>query len=209
MKRETVKAILSRPSAGGDVTLMGWARAVRPQKHICFLQVNDGSCLADFQVVVQPDNPDFERLCKLGQGAGVKVTGELVPSSGSGQKYEVIAKEVHVFGEADPGTYPLQKKRHSMEFLREEIAHLRPRTRTFGAVFRVRNVLAKAIHEYFQSHGFVWAHTPIITASDCEGAGQMFRVSTLDAANPPRKDDGSVDFGEDFFAKQAYLTVSG
>ena len=209
MKRETVKAILAREAAGGEVTLMGWARAVRPQKHICFLQVNDGSCLADFQVVVQPEHPDFERLCRLGQGAGLKVTGELVPSAGSGQKYEVMAREVLVFGDADPATYPLQKKRHSMEFLREEIGHLRPRTRTFGAVFRVRNVLARAIHDYFQSRGFVWAHTPIITASDCEGAGQMFRVSTLDAANPPRCEDGSVDFSQDFFARQAYLTVSG
>jgi asparaginyl-tRNA synthetase len=209
MERETIKAILAREAAGGEVTLMGWARTVRPQKNICFLQINDGSCMADFQVVVQPEHPDFERLSKLGQGAGLKVTGELVPSAGSGQKYEVIAKDVHVFGEADPATYPLQKKRHSMEFLREEIGHLRPRTRTFGAVFRVRNVLARAIHDYFQSRGFIWAHTPIITASDCEGAGQMFRVSTLDAANPPRLEDGAVDFGQDFFGRQAYLTVSG
>ncbi len=239
MKRDTVKAILNRVTAGGEVTLMGWARAVRPQKHICFLQVNDGSCLTDFQVVVQPEHPDFERLCKLSQGAGLKVVGELVPSTGSGQKYEVIAREITVFGEADPGTYPLQKKRHSMEYLREEIAHLRPRTRTFGAVLRVRNVLARAIHmasghdlttfvpvncaaipetlleselfghDYFQSRGFVWAHTPIITASDAEGAGQMFRVTTLDPAKPPLLPDGSVDYSQDFFGKQAFLTVSG
>ncbi len=209
MKRDTVKAILNRETAGGEVILMGWARAVRPQKHICFLQVNDGSCLADFQVVVQPEHPDFERLCKLSQGAGLRVVGELVPSTGSGQKYEVIAREVTVFGEADPATYPLQKKRHSLEYLREEIAHLRPRTRTFGAVLRVRNVLARAIHDYFQNRGFVWAHTPIITASDCEGAGQMFRVTTLDPAKPPLLSDGSVDYSQDFFGKQAFLTVSG
>ena len=209
MKRDTVKAILTRETAGGEVTIMGWARAVRPQKHICFLQVNDGSCLTDFQIVVQPEHPDFERLCKLGQGAGLKVVGELVPSTGSGQSYEVIAREVTIFGEADPATYPLQKKRHSMEFLREEIAHLRPRTRTFGAVLRVRNVLARAIHNYFQDRGFIWAHTPIITASDCEGAGEMFRVTTLDPAKPPRLPDGNVDYSQDFFAKQAFLTVSG
>ena len=209
MKRDTIKAILERPAAGGDVTLMGWARTVRPQKQVLFIQVNDGSCLADLQVVVPPTHPDFERLGRLSQGSGLAVTGELVPSAGSGQKYEVVAREVRIFGEADPATYPLQKKRHSLEYLREEIAHLRPRTRTFGAVLRVRNVLARAIHEFFQSRGFVWAHTPIITASDCEGAGQMFRVTTLDPTQPPRLPDGSVDFSQDFFAKQAYLTVSG
>ena len=209
MKRDTIKAILERPSAGGEITLMGWARTVRPQKQVLFIQVNDGSCLADFQVVVPPTHPDFERLGRLNQGSGLAVTGELVPSAGSGQKYEVVAREVRIFGEADPATYPLQKKRHSLEYLREEIAHLRPRTRTFGAVLRVRNVLARAIHDFFQSRGFVWAHTPIITASDCEGAGQMFRVTTLDPAQPPRLPDGSVDFSQDFFAKQAYLTVSG
>jgi len=209
MKRDTIKALLARPTAGGDVTLMGWARTVRPQKQVLFIQVNDGSCLADLQVVVPPTHPDFERLGRLSQGSGLAVTGELVPSAGSGQKYEVVAREVRIFGEADPATYPLQKKRHSLEYLREEIAHLRPRTRTFGAVLRVRNVLARAIHEFFQSRGFVWAHTPIITASDCEGAGQMFRVTTLDPTQPPRLPDGSVDFSQDFFAKQAYLTVSG
>ena len=209
MKRDTIKALLARPAAGGDVILMGWARTVRSQKQVLFIQINDGSCLADFQVVVPPQHPDFERLSRLNQGSGLAVTGELVPSAGSGQKYEVVAREIQIFGEADPATYPLQKKRHSLEYLREEIAHLRPRTRTFGAVLRVRNVLARAIHDFYQSRGFVWAHTPIITASDCEGAGQMFRVTTLDPAKPPRLPDGSVDYSQDFFAKQAYLTVSG
>ncbi len=209
MKRDTIKAILARPGAGGDVTLMGWARTVRSQKQVLFIQMNDGSCLADFQVVVPPQHPDFERLSHLNQGSGLAVKGELVPSAGSGQKFEVVAREVQVFGEADPASYPLQKKRHSLEYLREEIAHLRPRTRTFGAVLRVRNVLARAIHDFFQQRGFIWAHTPIITASDCEGAGQMFRVTTLDPAKPPRLPDGGVDYGQDFFAKQAYLTVSG
>jgi len=209
MKRDTIKAILARPAAGGEITLMGWARAVRAQKQVLFIQVNDGSCLADFQVVVPLTHPDFERLSRLSQGSGLAVTGELVPSAGSGQKYEMTAGEVRIFGEADPSTYPLQKKRHSLEFLREEIAHLRPRTRTFGAVLRVRNVLARAIHDFFQSRGFLWAHTPIITASDCEGAGQMFRVTTLDLDRLPRNEQGAIDFDQDFFAKQAYLTVSG
>jgi len=209
MKRDLIKAILSRETAGGEVTLMGWARTVRPQKHVLFIQMNDGTSQADFQVVVQPEHPDFERLSKLSQGSSLKVVGELVPSAGSGQKFEVNAREVVVYGEADPTTYPLQKKRHSLEYLREDIAHLRPRTRTFGAVLRVRNVLARAIHEFFQSRDFIWAHTPIITASDCEGAGQMFRVTTLDPACPPRTETGAVDYDKDFFGKQAYLTVSG
>lgn len=209
MKRDSIKAILSRNEAGGEVIVMGWARTVRAQKQVLFIQINDGSCLADFQVVVPQEHPDFDRLTRLSQGSGLKVAGKLVPSSGSGQKYEMLATEVMIFGEADPNTYPLQKKRHSFEYLRESIAHLRPRTRTFGAVLRVRNVLSRAIHDFFQARGFIWAHTPIITASDCEGAGQMFRVTTLDPANPPRLPDGSVDYSQDFFAKQAFLTVSG
>ncbi len=209
MKRDTIKAILARPAAGGDVTLMGWARTVRSQKQVLFIQMNDGSCLADLQVVVPPAHPDFEGLSRLNQGSGLAVSGELVPSAGSRQKYEVVAREVQVFGQADPATYPLQKKRHSLEYLREEIAHLRPRSRTFGAVLRVRNVLARAIHDFFQSRDFIWAHTPIITASDCEGAGQMFRVTTLDLEKLPRTEAGTVDFAQDFFAKQAFLTVSG
>jgi asparaginyl-tRNA synthetase len=209
MQRDLIKAILARETPGGSVTLLGWARAVRPQKHICFIQVNDGSCLADFQVVIPPDHPDFERLCRLGQGAGLRVVGELVPSTGSGQKFEVMAREVQIYGEADPATYPLQKKRHSFEYLRESLAHLRPRTRTFGAVLRVRNVLSRAIHDFFQARGFIWAHTPIVTASDAEGAGQMFRVTTLDPASPPRTEEGQVDYSQDFFGKGSYLTVSG
>jgi len=209
MKRDTIKSLLARPAAGGEVTVMGWARAVRAQKQVLFLQVNEGSCLANLQVVVPAGHPDFERLGRLSQGAGLKVAGELAPSAGSGQAYELMARDVVIYGEADPTTYPLQKKHHSFEFLRENIAHLRPRTRTFGAVLRVRNVLARAIHDFYQGRGFVWAHTPIITASDCEGAGQMFRVSTLDPLHPPCLPDGAVDYGQDFFAKPAYLTVSG
>jgi asparaginyl-tRNA synthetase len=209
MKRDSVKSILARDAAGGEVTVMGWARAVRAQKQVVFIQMNDGSCLANLQLVVHPDHPDFERLGRLTQGSGLKAVGTLEPSTGSGQRFEVVVKEATVYGEADPVTYPLQKKRHSLEFLRESVAHLRPRTRTFGAVMRVRNTLARAIHGFFQDRGFIWAHTPIITASDCEGAGQMFRVSTLDPAHPPCLPDGSVDYAQDFFAKPAYLTVSG
>jgi asparaginyl-tRNA synthetase len=209
MKRDTIKSILARPAAGGEVTVMGWARAVRAQKAVIFIQVNDGSCLANLQVVVPAAHPDFERLSRLSQGAGLKAVGELAASAGSGQAYELVARELVIYGEADPGSYPLQKKQHSFEFLRESVAHLRPRTRTFGAVLRVRNVLARAIHDFYQGRGFIWAHTPIITASDCEGAGQMFRVSTLDPLHPPCLPDGAVDFGQDFFAKPAYLTVSG
>jgi asparaginyl-tRNA synthetase len=191
------------------VTVRGWARAVRAQKQVIFIQVNDGSCLANLQLVVRPDHPDFARLAHLSQGAGLMVTGELTPSTGSGQAFEVVLREVAVYGEADPSSYPLQKKHHSFEYLRESLTHLRPRTRTFGAVLRVRNTLARAIHEFFQTRGFVWAHTPIITGSDCEGAGQMFRVTTLDPANPPRTPEGTVDYCQDFFAKPSYLTVSG
>ena len=209
IKRDTIKTLLARPKAGGEVTVMGWARAVRAQKQVLFIQVNDGSCLSNLQIVVPAGHPDFDKLSRLSQGAGLKAVGELAPSAGSGQAYEVVAREVVIYGEADPTAYPLQKKHHSFEFLRESIAHLRPRTRTFGAVLRVRNVLARAIHDFYQGRGFVWAHTPIITGSDCEGAGQMFRVSTLDPLHPPCLPDGTVDYAQDFFAKPSYLTVSG
>jgi asparaginyl-tRNA synthetase len=209
MQRDLIKTLLARTEPGGDVTLMGWSRAVRPQKHILFIQMNDGSSLADLQVVVPEDHPDFARVSGLGVGAGLRVVGTLQASAGQGQRFEVVAREITVYGDADPTTYPLQKKRHSFEYLRESLAHLRPRTRTFGAVFRVRNVLARAIHDFFQSRGFVWVHTPIITASDAEGAGQMFRVTTLDPGGPPRTDLGAVDYGQDFFARPTFLTVSG
>jgi asparaginyl-tRNA synthetase len=209
LQRDTIKSILARTEAGGRITVTGWARAVRTQKQVVFIQVNDGSCLANLQLVVRPEHPQFERLGRLSQGTGLRAEGELAPSAGAGQALELVVDQVEVYGEADPAAYPLQKKHHSLEFLRESVAHLRPRTRTFGAVLRVRNALAQAIHGFFQERGFVWAHTPIITGSDCEGAGQMFRVSTLDPRNPPCLPDGQVDYGQDFFGRPTYLTVSG
>ena len=209
MNRDLIKEVLARPSAGGEVTVMGWARTVRPQKQIIFVQVNDGTCLSDLQVVIPETHPDFAALTALEGGSALTVRGDLAESAGKGQRFEVIAREVTLHGGADGATYPMQKKRASFEFLREEVAHLRPRARTFGAVFRVRNVLARAIHDFFQQRGFLWIHTPIITASDAEGAGQLFRVTTLDPSAPPRKPDGSVDYDQDFFAKATFLTVSG
>jgi asparaginyl-tRNA synthetase len=209
MARDMIRDILARQQAGGQVTVQGWARTVRAQKHVLFLQLNDGSCLPDLQVVVAEDHPDFAALGAVGPGAALAVTGALVESAGQGQRFEVNAAEVTVHGDADPTTYPLQKKRVSFEVLREKLAHLRPRAKTFGAVFRVRNVMSRTIHDFFQQRGFLWVHTPIITASDAEGAGEMFRVTTLDPATPPRTAAGAVDYGQDFFARPTFLTVSG
>jgi len=209
MNRDWIKDLLRREEPGDAVFVQGWVRTARAQKKVAFLQVNDGSCLADLQVVVGAEHPQFEAVCGIGAGASVEVSGTLVASGGRGQRYEVQADDVREVGPADPATYPLQKKRHSFEFLREKLAHMRPRARTFGAVFRVRNVLARSIHDFFQSRGFLWAHTPIITGSDAEGAGQMFRVTTLDPGDPPRDDRGAVDYGADFFGRPTFLTVSG
>lgn len=187
--------------------MQGWVRTRRDSKAFSFLEVNDGSSLKSIQAVVDADCPAFERIHEFATGASVDVTGELVPSQGKGQAWEIRVRELVLVGGSDE-SYPLQKKRHSPEYLRE-IAHLRPRSNLFGAVFRVRSRLAYAIHTFFQERGFLYVHTPIITASDCEGAGELFRVSTLDVANPPRTEDGEVDFSEDFFGKETYLTVSG
>lgn len=209
MERHWIRDLLRRDEPGETVFVQGWVRAARAQKKVAFLQVNDGSCLADLQVVVGAEHPEFERTRAIGVGASVEVTGTLVASGGKGQRFEIRADEVREVGGADPASYPLQKKHHSFEYLREKLAHLRPRARTFGAVFRVRNVLSRSIHDFFQSRGFLWAHTPIITASDAEGAGQMFRVTTLDPGDPPRTEAGAVDHGEDFFGRPTFLTVSG
>jgi asparaginyl-tRNA synthetase len=183
------------------VTIQGWIRTKRESKGFTFIEVNDGSSLANLQGILTADLPNYEVLLpKLGTGASVQVSGVLVTSPGKGQNLELQADSVEVYGEC-PDTYPLQKKRHSFEFLRT-IAHLRSRTNTLGAVMRVRNACSHAIHQFFQEKGFMWVHTPIITASDCEGAGELFTVTSLDLGK-------TVDFKEDFFGKRAYLTVSG
>lgn len=191
------------------VTIQGWVRTKRDLKGFAFIEVNDGSSLANLQVVLNQDLLEYEVILKqLNTGASLQVTGVLVPSQGKGQRIELQAQTVKVHGEADPETYPLQKKRHSFEFLRT-IGHLRSRTNSFGAVFRVRNACAYAIHQFFQERGFLWVHTPIITRSDCEGAGELFTVTSLDLKQVPRTETQDVDYTKDFFGGNAYLTVSG
>ncbi|MGF1542064.1 MAG: asparagine--tRNA ligase [Pleurocapsa sp.] len=192
-----------------SVTVQGWVRTKRELKGFSFVEINDGSSLSGLQVVLEENIADYAEILKrLSTGASVEVTGILVESPGKGQKIELKADSVVVYGEADPDTYPLQKKRHSFEFLRT-ISHLRSRTNTLGAVFRVRNACATAIHQFFQDRGFLWIHSPIITASDCEGAGELFTVTSLDLNNLPKTDKGEIDYTQDFFGKPAYLTVSG
>lgn len=192
---------------GRSVTARGWVKTRRDSKGVHFLQISDGSCFRDLQVVV-PSERTFPDLEAATTGACVEIAGDLVASPAKGQRVELRADALRVLGPADPVTYPLQKKGHSFEFLRE-IAHLRPRSNTFGAVFRVRNALSFAIHRFFQERGFLYVHTPIVTASDCEGAGAMFGVTTLDLLNVPRTAQGGVEYQEDFFGRPAYLTVSG
>ena len=207
MQRSKIKDLLSRDSAGGEVQIQGWVKTRRSSKSVAFLQVSDGSTLADLQVVADQNLPNFSLVDSLNTGCSVTVYGTLAESPGKGQKYEIQATSIDLVGAADPETYPLQKKRHTPEFLRE-IAHLRPRTNTFGAMARVRNSLSMAIHTFFQNRGYLFIQTPMITASDAEGAGAMFRVTTLDLENLPVK-DGKVDHEADFFGKPAFLTVSG
>jgi asparaginyl-tRNA synthetase len=203
-----VRALLARERSGGEATVQGWLRTVRHGKEVSFLEVSDGSCFAGLQVVASPQLAGYESVVRaLRTGSAVRATGELVDSPGSGQRYELRAREVELVGPVGDD-YPLQKKRHSFEFLREQ-AHLRPRTNTLGAVLRVRNAAAFAVHEFFQQRSFVWLHTPIITASDAEGAGALFRVTTLDPGNAPRTQQGAVDYAQDFFGRQTFLTVSG
>ena len=202
-----IKEILQE-APGGEVLVKGWVRTKRGNKNVAFIALNDGSTINNLQVVCDPTAFDEELLKKVTTGACLAVTGKLVESVGSGQAVEVQAGTIEVLGTADPEVYPLQKKGHSMEFLRE-IAHLRPRTNTFGAVLRIRHAMAFAIHKYFNDRGFFYLHTPIITASDCEGAGEMFQVTTLDPENPPRGEDGKIDYSQDFFGRHTSLTVSG
>ena len=191
----------------GSLKVAGWVRTVRDSKTFGFIELNDGTFFKSLQIVFEDSLDNFKEIAKLGVGSAIIVEGNLVLTPNQKQPFEVKATNIEVEGES-PAEYPLQKKRHSFEFLRQ-IAHLRPRTNTFGAVFRVRSLAAYAIHKFFQDRHFVYAHTPLITASDCEGAGEMFRVTTLDPANPPRNEQGEVDFKEDFFGKMANLTVSG
>ncbi len=192
-----------------SVTIQGWVRTKREQKEFCFVEINDGSSMVGLQAILNPTLPDYaEVVKKLSTGASVTIAGVLAASPGKGQRIELKAETVTVYGEADPETYPLQKKRHSFEFLRE-IAHLRSRTNTIGAVFRVRNACANAVHQFFQERGFLWVHTPIISANDCEGAGELFTVTTLDLKNVPKTKEQEIDYSQDFFGRRAFLTVSG
>lgn len=194
---------------GEEITIKGWVRTVREQKKFTFIEVNDGSTLTNLQVIVDESYPDYSALVsKVATGFSVSIKGKIVESPGTKQAVEMHATEVTIIGECDSEAYPLQKKKHSFEFLRT-IAHLRPRTNTIGAVARVRNSIAFATHKFFKEHDFLYVHTPIITASDCEGAGEMFRVTTLDLNNVPKNKDGDVDFEKDFFSEPTFLTVSG
>ncbi|MFK0731612.1 MAG: asparagine--tRNA ligase [Gloeotrichia echinulata GP01] len=209
MVNRRIAEILRSGQPDESLLVQGWVRTKRESKGFAFIELNDGSSLANLQVVINQDLPDYEALLKqINTGASVEVTGVLVASLGKGQRIELKADSLKVYGEADPDTYPLQKKRHSFEFLRT-IGHLRSRTNSFGAVFRVRNACSTAIHQFFQQRGFLWVHTPIITASDCEGAGELFSVSSLNFQNIPLTQNQAVDYSQDFFAKPTYLTVSG
>ncbi len=208
MKSQRIAEILKSGVVGSDITVKGWVRTKRGNKNVAFIALNDGSCVANIQIVVDLASFDEEKLKLVTTGACLRVDGKLVESPASGQGVEVQAADIEIYGTADPETYPLQKKGHSLEFLRD-IAYLRPRTNTFGAVLRIRHAMAFAIHKYFNDNGFYYLHTPLITGSDCEGAGAMFNVTTLDIANPPRTEDGKVDYTQDFFGKPCNLTVSG
>jgi asparaginyl-tRNA synthetase len=214
MSREAkriVEVLRGGVDVGSEVVIEGWVRTRRDSKAgLSFVNVHDGSCFDPIQVVAQSALPEYEGVVlALGAGCSVRVRGTVVASQGKGQSVEIAATNVELVGDVEsPDTYPMQPKRHSMEYLRE-VAHLRARTNVIGAVTRVRHSLSQAVHRFFHEHGFYWIHTPIITASDAEGAGQMFRVSTLDLANLPRTKDGAIDFDQDFFGKEAFLTVSG
>ncbi len=210
-KRIKIIDLLKTPEKtgiGNSATIKGWVRTKRGNKNVAFIALNDGSTIHSIQVVVDLANFDEEMLKQVNTGACLSVSGSLVESPGSGQSVEIHATHIEVYGSADPDIYPLQKKGHTLEFLRE-IAHLRPRTNTFGAIFRLRHNMAYAIHKYFNDKGFYYVHTPIITGSDAEGAGAMFKVTTLDLNNLPKTETGEIDHTQDFFGKSTNLTVSG
>ncbi len=208
MRSPRIAELLSSKTTDTEVVVKGWVRTKRGNKNVAFIALNDGSCQNNIQVVVDLSKIAEEELKGVTTGACIRVDGTLVASMGAGQGVEVQASKIEIYGTADPETYPLQKKGHSLEFLRD-IAYLRPRTNTFGAVLRIRHAMAFAIHQYFNERKFFYLHTPLITGSDCEGAGQMFNVTTLDIANPPRTEEGGVDYTQDFFGKACNLTVSG
>ena len=209
MMTQRIGEVLKNGQPDESATIQGWVRTKRELKEFAFIEVNDGSSMANLQVILNADVPSYEELLKkLNTGASVEVSGVLVASPAKGQRIELKASSAKVYGEADPETYPLQKKRHSFEFLRT-IGHLRSRTNTISAVMRVRNACASAIHQFFQEKGFLWVHTPIITASDCEGAGELFTVTSLNLQELPHTEKKEIDFEQDFFGRRAYLTVSG
>lgn len=208
MKRSTVKELLASTDVNRDVRLKGWVRTRRGNKQVAFIAINDGTIIHSIQVVADLDAFPEETMKRVTTGASINVKGKLVESLGRGQSVEIQASELEILGDCDPETYPLQKKGHSFEFLREN-AHLRFRTNTFGAVFRIRHALAFAIHKYYNDKGFFYLHTPIITASDAEGAGAMFKVTTLDLDGAPKTEEGDIDFSQDFFGRPTNLTVSG
>ena len=209
MKRTKINSLLTKLDQElGEVLVKAWVRTKRANKNVVFIALNDGSCLKNIQVVADPEKFDEQLIKKIATGACVSVLGDLVESQGAGQSFEIVAKEIEVLGEASPEEYPLQPKKHSLEFLRD-IAHLRARTNTFSAVYRIRHAMIFAVHNFFNNKGFLNVHTPIITGSDAEGAGEMFRVTSFDMKNPPLTEEGEIDYSKDFFQKETNLTVSG
>ena len=203
----SVRDALIQTAPVEQMLVQGWVRTRRDSKDFSFIELNDGSSLRNLQIIARNSLPNYATVQRLMTGASIIVKGALVASQGKSQNWELVADELTIVGASDE-SYPLQKKGHTPEFLRE-IAHLRPRSNLFGCVFRVRSRLAFAVHQFFQERGFYYVHTPIITGSDCEGAGELFRVTSIDATNPPRKPDGSIDYTRDFFGRSTYLTVSG
>ena len=208
IERTVIVDALKRTDYGADVNIKGWVRTRRGNKNVNFVALNDGSTINNIQIVIDIEKFGDDFLKPITTGACISVNGKLVQSQGQGQSVEIQADEIQIYGTADPKTYPLQKKGHTLEFLRE-IAHLRPRTNTFGAIFRIRHNMAMAIHTYFHEHGYFYFHTPLITSSDCEGAGQMFHVTTQNLYDLKKDENGKIDYSNDFFGKQASLTVSG
>ena len=207
LKRTKIVKLLNSDSTVDEVLVKGWVKTRRDSKDFSFIEVNDGSCLKNIQIIAKDNLNNYDDVKKLTTGSSIAIKGALVESQGGNQKYEVVATNIEIYSIA-PESYPLQKKKHTDEYLRT-IAHLRPRSNKYGAAFRVRSELSFAIHKFFNERGFRYVHTPIITGSDCEGAGEMFQVTTLDMSNPPRTPDGKIDYSQDFFGKEAHLTVSG